>query len=54
MKELTNKSYADIGKALGHRDHASIIYFTKQIEGKLGTCEAIKIEIEQLKEIRAG
>lgn len=54
MKELTNKSYADIGKALGNRDHASIIYFTKQIENKLGTCEAIKIEIEQLKESIAG
>lgn len=54
MKELTNKSYADIGKALGNRDHASIIYFTKQIESKLTSCESLKIEIEQLKDIICG
>ena len=49
-KLLTTKSLYDIGQSLGKRDHASVIYYIKQIDRKL--IEDAKLE-HQILEIKA-
>ncbi|MCJ7482488.1 MAG: chromosomal replication initiator protein DnaA [Thermodesulfovibrionales bacterium] len=47
-KQLTNLSLSDIGKNFGGKDHATVIYACKQIEGKRAKDEAFNRMIESL------
>ncbi len=48
LKELTHKSLNEIGKMLGGRDHASVLYFIKQVQEKIKSDSKTKIEIDQI------
>jgi chromosomal replication initiator protein len=47
-KSLTTKSLVDIGLALGKRDHASVIYYIKQIEQKRKSDPSLDKQIQEL------
>lgn len=47
-KQLTNCSLSDIGKNFGGKDHATVIYACRQIEGKRGQDEDMDRTIEAL------
>ncbi len=47
-KSLTTKSLADIGHALGGRDHASVIYYIKQLEKKRLSSPSLDKQIGEL------
>lgn len=47
-KELTSHSLQEIGLFLGKRDHASIIYYVKQVRSKSLTDPSIKTTIDEI------
>lgn len=47
-KHLTTKSLYDIGQALGKRDHASIIYYVKQVDKKILTDPKLECSIQEI------
>ena len=49
LKTLTTKSLQDIGKMLGGRDHASVIYYCKQIGAKLMSDSKVILAIDEIK-----
>lgn len=48
-KTLTPKSFPEIGRRLGNRDHTSIMHAVRSIEAKLTTEPGMQSEITQLK-----
>jgi chromosomal replication initiator protein len=49
LKTLTTKSLQEIGKMLGGRDHASVIYYCKQITAKLMSDSKVILAIDEIK-----
>ncbi len=50
-KILTTKSLQDIGHSLGKRDHASVIYYIKQIEKKLAIDTELNRQTKELESL---
>lgn len=48
-KSLTTNSLVDIGFALGKRDHASVIYYVKQIEKKIESDKQLSSQLNEIK-----
>lgn len=50
-KEITKSSLQEIGKQLGGKDHATIIYYIRQFEQKIERRPAIKDELGNIKKL---
>lgn len=49
-KELTNKSLSAIGKIIGNRNHATVLYAIKSVKDQLDTNAVFKQDFENIKE----
>ena len=47
-RKLTNNSLTDIGKSLGNRNHATIVYAHKTINDLISTNPTLKKRVQQI------
>ncbi len=50
-RKLTDQSYAQIGQALGRRDHSTVMHANRTLEKKLANEASVQQDIEELKRI---
>jgi chromosomal replication initiator protein len=53
-KTLTTKSLQEIGRSLGGRDHASVIYYVKRVEKRIATDRKVDMQIKELNALVKG